>query len=268
MMKRIFKPFIGNKYLFKIFKLLHKIALRGMNFGGGADLHESGELYVLRYIKDELEKQNMEKPVTIFDVGANRGGYSLAVEKIFKNLGKKITIYAFEPASITFQSLAKRVANSSQITPVNMGLNNKTAEAILFSNQEASPLASLYPRNLEHLDISLGRQENVHLTTVDEFCGQRGITRIDFLKLDVEGHELSVLEGAQNMLQKRAVSYIQFEFGGTDIDSRTFLRDYFNMLKKDYQFYYILRNGLVRMLHYEEQDEIFITTNYLAILKN
>lgn len=93
------------------------------------------------------------------------------------------------------------------------------------------------------------------------------IRNIDFLKIDVEGDELNVLYGASNMLEMRGIKAIQFEFGGTHIDSRTYFRDFWNLLSPQYDIYRVIQNGLHRICKYTELLEIFACQNFLAILK-
>jgi hypothetical protein len=69
------------------------------------------------------------------------------------------------------------------------------------------------------------------------------------------------------MLKGNKIKFIQFEFGGTDIDARVFFRDFYFLLSPKYNIYRILKNGLYPIKVYKESEEIFITTNYLAILK-
>ena len=114
----------------------------------------------------------------------------------------------------------------------------------------------------------MNRREEVNLLTVEEFCRQKNIDGVDFLKLDVEGHELAVLAGAGNMLLTGKIKYIQFEFGGCNIDSRTFFRDFYNLLNPRYQIYRVLTDGLKPISAYRETDEIFVTTNYFAAIRN
>ena len=52
---------------------------------------------------------------------------------------------------------------------------------------------------------------------------------IDIMKLDVEGHELDVLEGSRKTIN--SIKLIQFEFGGCNIDSKTFFQDFYYFLK-------------------------------------
>ena len=88
------------------------------------------------------------------------------------------------------------------------------------------------------------------------------------MKIDVEGNEFKALLGAKEMLNKKSVGAIQIEFGGTNIDSRTYFRDFWNLLHDDYKVYRILKNGLYEIEKYDEHLEIFTCTNYLFILKS
>jgi hypothetical protein len=103
------------------------------------------------------------------------------------------------------------------------------------------------------------------MRTLDEYCREKNISRIDFLKLDVEGHELKALAGAKEMLSAGKIDRIQFEFGGCDIDSRSFFQDFFYLLQNRYDIFRILKNGLRPIKKYEETEEIFLTTNFLAV---
>lgn len=66
------------------------------------------------------------------------------------------------------------------------------------------------------------------------------------------------------MLASGAVDFIQFEFGGTNIDSRTYFQDFYYLLKDQYNIYRILKDGLFQITQYKEVYEVFITTNFLA----
>jgi hypothetical protein len=58
---------------------------------------------------------------------------------------------------------------------------------------------------------------------------------------------------------------IQFEFGGCNIDSRSYLRDFHDLLGTSYVLHRLLRGGLRELPRYAELQEIFITTNYVAV---
>ena len=148
----------------------------------------------------------------------------------------------------------------------NFGLGERSETITLYSDCAGSTCASIYSRQLPDRDMNL--TEIVTLKTLDEFCAQAGINHIHYLKLDVEGHELSVFRGATEMLAKGAIDWIQFEFGGCNIDARTYFRDFFALLSSQYYLYRLLRNGLAPIQQYHELLEVFTTTNFIAILKN
>jgi FkbM family methyltransferase len=269
MAKRILKilssPFLGKRFLQPLYSALHFLALKGMNFGRGADFKSSGELVVLDYVKKSLAGLNRE--AVIFDVGANVGNYSLAAAGIFAGLPAGFVIYAFEPSLRTFEKLKNNVSKLQCVQAVNAGLSDKNARAILYSDSEFSGLSSLNKRQLQHVGLVMNLREEVSLVTLDDYCARQGIAEVDFLKLDVEGHELLVLNGAGQMLASGKIRFIQFEFGGCNIDSRTFFRDFYYLLSSHYRISRVLKDGLYPILAYRETDEIFITTNYFAELK-
>jgi FkbM family methyltransferase len=255
LLETIFGPVLGKKAFQVFFRMLHKLALKGMNFGGGADYKQSGELWVFEYLKKKINRQ----AGVLFDVGANIGGYTLAASSVLQ--GWKI--YAFEPAPQTFPRLQQATKELSDISLHNLGLSSQTGEASLNFGEDVTGLASLYDRDV--LKNANAGKVPIKLDTIDNFCSQNNIDRINFLKLDVEGHELEALKGAKNMLDERSIDFIQFEFGGTDIDARVFLKDFFDLLE-NYRIARVLKDGL-EFIKYEETEEIFTTTNYLAELK-
>jgi FkbM family methyltransferase len=258
----LLSPFWGKKFWQKSFELLHLFALKGMNFGGGATYSASGEEWVLDYIA----KQG-SNPAVVFDGGANKGEYALMAQRVFERRGRPIKIYCFEPSKATFAMLQKNINKSSSIMPINSGLGESQSQSVLYSDGAGSGLASVYNRDLPEQHQALTMQEQVAITSVDGFCKQNNIGRIDFLKLDIEGFEMAALRGSSAMLKNRAISAIQFEFGGADIDARVFFKDFYNLLSPDFNIYRILQNGLYPIKHYRETDEVFITTNYFAELK-
>ena len=250
----------GGSFLQPSAELLHRISLGCMNIGGGNRVQNSGERWVLDYI---CKANFRNQPVIVFDVGANVGDYAEEVNMRLKN---GTEIYCFEPGQQAFFSLNERFGSKNNVHVYNIGLGDKEETLTLFSEKDGASLrASLYDLRLDHLGLKMSHVEKVQVSTIDLFCESHGINEIDFLKLDVEGHELKVLTGAQRMLNSRQIHAIQFEFGPCNIDSRVFFRDFFYMLNSGYRIYRVLGNGLSPIDSYKETYEVFITTNYLAI---
>jgi len=240
---------------------LHRLALQGMNIGSAGHPSDSGELWVLdRALRHAMAA---EAPV-VFDVGANVGDYA---EAVCERAGGRVQLHCFEPSAKVFAKLEQRVGGKPGVTLHRVGLSDAPGEAVLHSsaNEAESGMSSLYDRKLDHVGIRLGQTETIHLTTIDRFCEAHGVERVHFMKLDCEGHELKVLAGGRRMIERGAVDMVQFEFGGCNLDSRTYLKDFFDVLTPRYALYRVLRRGVQPLPVYREQDEIFTTTNFLAV---
>jgi FkbM family methyltransferase len=251
----------GNKYLQKVFESLHRVALKGMNYGRASDYENNGESIVLKELRTLIHSTS---PV-LFDVGANQGQFTKRIMQVWA--AKPYSLYVFEPSTVAFEKLKASVASSPDVHLINLALSDKRGKAALFYDREGSGLASVYPRDLAFRRIDFSGHEEIEMTTLDQFCEDRNIATIDFLKLDVEGHEFAVLKGGKRMFDTGNVKVVQFEFGGCSIDSRTFFKDYFTFFKKDFILYRILSNGLREIEGYEVNLEVYQSANYLAVKK-
>ena len=256
----ILNPFLGKKAFQPFFERVNFIALQGMNFYG-VGIQDGGEKMVISYFFNQLDKNI--KPI-IFDVGANVGDYAIAVGSI---IGQRAQLYCFEPSKETFALLKENVKNHKNIKLYNFGFGEENKQTVLYSNEKGSGLASLYDRKLEYHGIIMGERENVTIRRLDDFCRENNIEHIHFLKMDVEGNELNILKGAAGIIESGVVDFIQFEFGGCNIDSRTFFKDFFDFLNPNYNIYRILKDGIRLIDSYKEEQEVFLTINYLAILR-
>lgn len=234
------------------------MSLKGMNIGASAgDIKTSGEYNVFQLVKGTKSKKKV-----LFDVGANRGEYTKALLQSFPDA----QIHSFEPAQETYKTLRKNV-RAENVTLNNFGISNEISESILYYDKENSGLASLYNRQLDYYGVDFSKSETVRLDTLDHYCKENDIRHIDILKLDIEGNELNALKGATKLLAEKRIKVIQIEFGGCNIDSRTFFRDFWNLLHEDFKMYRILKDGFKEILRYDERLENFATTNYVFVLK-
>ena len=207
----------------------------------------------------------------IFDVGANVGDYSLYLRSCLPTA----RVYVFEPAQSVYQQLAANITAAcadGQINTYNFGFSDSARTVEFYSytveGNDASVLSSIDRRlPTQVLDVRTNSSEDIQVRIIDGFCEAEGIDRVDFLKLDVEGHELSVLRGAQRMLAAGLISMIQFEFGPANIYSRTYFYDFWALLSGMYDIYRIVPKGIAPIYYYGEHLEIFLTTNYLALKK-
>jgi FkbM family methyltransferase len=201
----------------------------------------------------------------IIDAGANKGDYSkylLETKLVFEKL------IIIEPQSAHATSLDQLVEKNKNVFFEKVAIGAKPGKVTLFSDQKGSGLASLYQRDLDHFDIKvMSQQEEVKVTTLDAIALKYDLKHIDFLKLDLEGHEFEALRGAKKCLDSKLINSLIFEFGGCNIDSRTYFKDFWNLLVKEYgfSFYRLLpKRRLQHLSRYSEVYEQFLWQNVLA----
>jgi FkbM family methyltransferase len=140
----------------------------------------------------------------IFDIGANAGIFSLAA--LASN--PKATVHAFEPtpeidlrlrATASMNHLAQLVINE-------MAVADWDGQAVLrrWRGEDNSNEGMNYITT-EDLDAD---SEAVPVVSLDRYCGDRGIDRIDLLKIDIQGNEPLAFAGAAQMLRNRCIGTI------------------------------------------------------------
>ena len=255
-----FRPYVELIFSLLPFRFVMKmvgILLSSQGFGSGARVRTSGELNAARILLGD----DATKPMTIFDVGANRGEYTSAILELYP----RSRVFAFEPSRETFRLLEAQFASMSQVVKLNYGLGCKARSQLLYKESQYARIASLTPLDVIDHDYT----EKVVISTLDEVVSEHGISEIDLLKIDVEGHELDVITGAQNTLTLRKIKCLQFELGGSSIDTNTTLKDIYEMLSQyGYRIYLISRRGVVPLDTYDYQLEQYSTTNFVAELKS
>lgn len=226
---------------------------QGKGFDGGIN-------YEVKIARDFLGAFSATDFV-VLDVGANVGDYSAAFLRSFP----KARIFAFEPGSYALTALQERFKGNDAVKIVPYALGNSNSIKTLWSDVAGSGLASLSKRRLNPLDTGFNESEQVEVITLDSWVESTKIVP-NFIKLDVEGHEFDVLKGGPKTLSK--VQLIQFEFGGTNIDSRTFFRDLWYLLTGvGFDVYRVSPNGPIHISRYSESTECFANSNFFA-LKN
>lgn len=262
--KQIFLNIFGQSIFQKFWQGLFKLSLLSMNIGGGSNFKESGEERALKFV---LSKLPSNSKLTFFDVGANVGGYSEMLLTQLKEINNQYKIFAFDPAKENIDLLNNKFKNEANVKIIPYGIGETNGNVTLYSDSPNSGLASLYKRNLEFVSKDMNQSQQVQIISLDEFCKDNQIEKIDFLKMDIEGHEFSALKGAQRLLANKGIKFIQFEFGGANIDSRTYFKDFYYLLEPNFEIYRILKHGLYRIDRYAETSEVFLTSNFLAISK-
>jgi FkbM family methyltransferase len=142
---------------------------------------------------------------TIFDVGANTGHTAVKYRTLFP----LATIFSFEPSAECFEQLRQDFECDQNFYAVCSALSDQPGQREFHLN-ESSFTNSLLPS----VDSSLARKigtTQVSVTTIDEFCRERGLEAVDLLKLDIQGGELLALQGARSILSQSKISLIYAE---------------------------------------------------------
>jgi FkbM family methyltransferase len=199
------------------------------------------------------------KNLTVLDIGANIGNYTQALV----NQRSNAQIFAFEPSKTAQAFLEMRFKNNKRISLLPLALSDEEGIRKLWAPSPGSGLASLSKRKLSHSSINFDHFEEVEVTTLDKWNETWNLSP-DLIKLDVEGHELSVLNGAKKILESTRV--VQFEFGGANIDTKTYFQDFWYFFKdRGFRIYRIAQIGPIEIEMYSESEECFLTTNFLAV---
>jgi FkbM family methyltransferase len=198
----------------------------------------------------------------LLDVGANHGAYS----RLLRALAPTARIVAFEPHPTTFAYLHKAMADIASVELVNQAVGSQSGSLTLydFRADDGSTQASLSESAVALYSADIVAHP-VQCTTIDEFMSEAGIERIDLLKIDTEGHDLAVLQGARQALQARRVGMIQFEFIPANIATGATMHGFFEVLQ-GYRISRLCLNGALRPLQpYDvKRCEIFVTHNLIA----
>jgi FkbM family methyltransferase len=199
----------------------------------------------------------------LVDVGAHTGAYARELVRVYGDTLE--SLHCFEPSRELVPELQRLAGDRVRVNSVALGRTATTGE--LWKVRDRPTLGSLTQRRLDHHELAMHERETVEIITLDDYAEGAGLGRIDLLKIDVEGHELDVLHGATRLLAEQRIRCIQFEFGGCNIDTRTYFQDFWYLLAVQHGFaiYRIAPLRLARVRHYSEACEVFMTTNYLAV---
>ncbi len=237
------------------FKDFENIAAEGLCFGNDL-LIEQSERYLLQYLA-----KNAPDNAVIFDVGANIGNYAKHCKAQLPNA----IIYAFEPSKSTFDLLQNKLG-TEEYNLENCALGAKYDLLPIYNESILASLNSLIER--KHPNQHWQQAEVVQVQSLDDYCKAKKIEQIYLLKIDTEGFEMEVLKGAKQKIAEGKIQNIQFEFGGSMLDSRLFFRDFWDLLFNKYDIYRILTNGLEPISNYEEKLENFRGNNFLGRMKS
>lgn len=250
----------GNKVGQEFLGIVSHCVQHLMGVGSGSSVMNSGERVLTR-----LCKKHSNKPYVVFDVGGNTGEF---IDLVLNNIKEGVIVYGFEPSIECFNGLVRKYENNQKIILNNIALSAIPGEGALYTNTIGSGSASMtkpqYGEKAEEFMFS----QPIKISTVDQYCKNNSINEISLMKIDVEGHDLDVLKGSKEMLRNQKIKVLSFEFCAAALETRIYFRDFYEYLTKfGYEIYRITRSGYIHKINkYDEKNEIFRTTNFVAVL--
>ena len=196
---------------------------------------------------------------TFVDVGFHRGHWT---DYVLQRRPGAI-IYAFDP----WPDAAGYHAGfswSSRVPFFPLGLADKEGTMTFYDYENACN--SLALREAE-LGLPTNRYD-VEVTTLDSWCAEQHVEHIDLLKLDVEGFDLNVLQGAERLLRQQAISAFVFEYSSSWIGSRKLLADACSYIEDVGYELFKLFNGFVVPFVYDVRHETFAGAMFVGLARN
>ncbi len=222
-----------------------------------------------RYKNDREElsylSNNIQKGDFVLDIGAHKGGYLYWLRRF---VGIKGHVIAFEPQPILYNYLNRIIETFgyNNIDLHHAGISSQAGKLELFVPKEmgqTSPGATFEKR----LNKKKGHTIEVEVFQLDRFMAQRK-RKVDFIKLDVEGHELEVFKGATTILQQDQPTLI-FECENRHLNGIK-VQDIFKYLTAlNYEGFFFAKNDMHPIIEFDaEKHQATSATNEIIDKKN
>jgi len=208
--KRLWRFLLKQLYSVGLYKIPDPPVLK--NWIDKASLHLRGgefptrRLWFLGYVYYDEEyflRDFLDPGMTVIDVGANIGVISTICGLRVRPTG---AVHSFEPLSSTFGFLEKNISTNGLeeiVTANRLAVSNKSGDLVkLDYSDRHSDLTRLSISDSNKRDSFISGYEQVSTVTLDDYVASHNIQTVDFLKIDVEGAELLVLDGAHEVIER------------------------------------------------------------------
>jgi FkbM family methyltransferase len=210
------------------------------------------------------------------DVGANTGLWTKA---LLTHSGRYInSVHMFEPLSGNLAKILQHKdaglygADADKLRINNMAVGDSNNDIVIHTDGDLSGFASaaVQQTHMPGRSVDLKQTRTLPCTTLDAYAAQNGIDRINLLKIDVEGYEMAVLQGARDLFSRSAIDVVLYEFGTHQMGRREFFKDFWDFFGDfGYASYRVRGNAWPPVLinRYQIQLEDFSTIHMLLAVK-
>jgi FkbM family methyltransferase len=157
----------------------------------------------------------MDEEPLVFDVGFNDGASTVEILRA----RPRARVVGFDPSRFSSDCYRERFVSDERVVFANQGLSSQPGE-LCFHDYE-NMCSSLAVRKETTLEKPVSY--NVPITTIDDYCREHGVDHVNFMKIDAEGYDLNVLEGARDLLRRQGVDLFMFEFASGWAASKRYL---------------------------------------------
>lgn len=189
------------------------------------------EKFYLNHIKNTLTDKGQ---IMFFDIGCNKGFYTKYLLELF---GSDNHFHLFEASDRFFEISKNKFIDNNSVSVYNYAVSDSEGTIDLFelesSDDDVEGMSSVNNRPV--FQKYKTNKKTVPAITIDSFIESNKISHINFIKIDTEGHELSVLSGMKNILKEKIVDFIQIEYGDCLTEIGKNLRDVLSFLS-DYEY--------------------------------
>lgn len=204
-----------------------------------------------------LERLAPLRPATVLDVGANEGDWTALARAALPSA----VVHALEPLPATFDALRARFGDDDHVRLHCAAMSSEVGTRDLWIGSHSTVNSLTAPTD----GGADARRVPVAVTSGEHLCAEERIATVDLLKIDVEGHEMEVLEGFRSLIEADRVGLVQFEFTIWAIVTRRWLRDYVDWFAAQGMVVGKLYPRRVDWSPYSIEQEQFLRCNFVAV---
>lgn len=190
----------------------------------------------------DFYKELLTEDSVCIDAGANIGILSM-----YMSLTTKKTIYAFEPAKETYDMLVANIKeNNLNVQPIQKALSDVNGEVDFAFYRDQNGGSSLIKPDANIIES--GIKMKVESITLDNFVKEKNITKLDLLKMDVEGCETLILRGGEETLKTLKPDIVTEYCSPMIKEQGLSSQDYYDLLKKYYENIYVINRPVMQLI--------------------
>lgn len=248
-------PVITNNYLREVFWRLGRKAYCMARGEPKNNPQTNGEYRLL----SQVIQCHKGKNVLFLDVGANKGDWTVCAHDEARKTNVDLSVIAFEPCTGTRSILKTRVESLSSVRVSALALASSEGKANFYFSTPCAGTNSLSA-------VSGHNSEPVTVTTLDAFIEKASIDHLGMVKIDTEGFDFNVLQGAKKLLSAGRIDIIQFEYNWRWLLNHASLRDVFEFIKdKPYLVGKLTGNSIDIYDEWHFEMDRYFENNYVLI---